>query len=159
MVRPVRPDKPANLGLYYTPFCFYTHKCCGSVPSELMSSSYHNTCLTNGHKTSNDGQGRVTKPPNLCGEKYRIARNFRGWKLSRISWYCRLPRKFYPRSFSLAQPIIPGNRQSAKVLFAKCSTSPNLWKFLPTKVSGCTIYSCHVYKYHACHNMMLCMLP
>ena len=45
---------------------------------------------------------------------------------------------------SLAQPIIrvairSGNRQSAKVLFAKCSTLTNSRKFSPAKVSGYTV--------------------
>ena len=72
---------------------------------------------------------------------YCIARNFRGWKLSRISRYYRLPQKFYQQIFVPIIPVAVCCRQSINILFVKCSTLTNSQRFSCAKASGFTVYS------------------
>ena len=72
----------------------------------------------------------------LVHSQYRIAGNFRGRKLSRISRFCGNPRMFYPRNVS--QPRAPQYNatrtvQIAKVFSAKSYFSLIRESFIPRK--------------------------
>ena len=63
---------------------------------------------------------------------YRIAENFRGRKLSRISWFCG-----YTRNLGCSVLWRGKSKQSAKVFTAKITNSR---KFSPSKVSRYTVH-------------------
>ena len=76
----------------------------------------------------------------LYSVAYRIAGNFRGRKLSRISQFFSHPRMFYPRNSRHATPIMRPVLHSAKVFSAKCSFPSNPRKFSPSKISRYTVH-------------------
>ena len=75
-------------------------------------------------------------PPCKPKNRYRIAKNFQGRKLSRISRFESHPRKFSPRNFGHAIPTYVTFQNSAKVFSTKWSLSPIRESFLvPSKIS------------------------
>ena len=67
-------------------------------------------------------------------DKYCIAGNFRGRKLSQISKFCGYLRKFSLRNWG--QSIIWQHQRAIREIFsAENLFSTNSWKFSPTKVS------------------------
>ena len=68
----------------------------------------------------------------LYGRKgyYRIAGNFRGRKLSQISWFCSYPRKFSPWNFRHALPIYA----ITSILFRKSFLHEMLPGYQSTKI-------------------------
>ena len=66
---------------------------------------------------------------------YRIVGNFRGRKLSRISWFCGYLRKFSPQNLEVWHLWCCKSEQSVKVFSAKIVFFTNSRKFSPSKVS------------------------
>ena len=69
--------------------------------------------------------------------KYRIAENFWGRKLSRISRFCGDSRKFSPRNF---RGVASFAATETKVFFAKIVFFTDPRKFSPSKVFRYTVY-------------------
>ena len=89
--------------------------------------------LTNIASTYNTFMVRifVSRPTNT----YRIAENFRGRKLVRISWFCGYTRKFCPRNLGRGVLWHGKSEQSTKVFSAKIIFFTNSRRFSPSKVS------------------------
>jgi len=73
---------------------------------------------------------------------YCIAENFRGRKLSRISWFCGYSRKFSPWNLGRGIHWRGTSEQSAKISPQKSYFSPIRESFLPQKFPA--IYMVHV---------------
>ena len=75
---------------------------------------------------------------------YRIAENFRGRKLSRISRFCGYTRKFSPWNLGRGVLWRCKSEQSAKVFSAKIVFSPICKNFFPRKFPAIQYVSCMV---------------
>ena len=64
---------------------------------------------------------------------YRTAENFRGRKLSRISWFCGYTQKFSPQNLGHSVLRHGKSEQSAEVFSTKIVFSPIRKSFLPWK--------------------------
>ena len=76
--------------------------------------------------------------------QYCIVGNFRGRKPSQILWFFSHPRKFSPRNFRHATPIMRLVLTFRKSFLCKI---PDLQKFFPLKVSR---YTVRIHEYHVC---------
>ena len=73
--------------------------------------------------------------------KYRIAENFQGRKLLRISRFCCYTRKFSPWNLGRGVLWRCKSEQSVKVFFAKIVFSPIRESFLPWKFPAIRYYN------------------
>ena len=80
------------------------------------------------------------KSHNTFYSLYHIAENFRGRKLSPISWFCSYMQKFSLQNLRRGVLRHDKSEQSAKVFFAKVVFFTNLQTFSPSKVSRYTVY-------------------
>ena len=73
-------------------------------------------------------------------DHYRIAENFRGRKLSRISRFCGYLEKFSSWNLGAWHPLAAQASNSRKFFSVKSVFPANLWKFSPSKVCKLVVW-------------------
>ena len=88
----------------------------------------------------------------LVVTNYRIAVNFRGRKLLRISRFYGYSRKFSSWNFEVLSPLGWQNKQSAKIFSVKIVFITHLWNFSPSKVFHYTVLMVSQYATRWCQS-------
>ena len=112
--------------------------CRGVVPPYIESPSLATCCMNKHNKLQCTSctaliWGTCKQPVYTAINTYCIAGNFRGRKLSRISWFCAYLRIFIGETWGQGVLWCGTREQSVKVFSAKLYFSPIRESFLPLK--------------------------